>query len=250
VSRLSDTPHNRALLENFEDAQDRLVLGNPVPAEGGAAAETAIEAAGRALELMERPVRAVTAADHETLARGTPGVALARVWARPNRHPGFPCFEAPGVTTVLVMPYLPLDRPLPSAGLVRAVGAYLRRRRVLGSRVEVVGPTYLGVTVKARVRAHAGVDAEALAGRVSAALDRFFDPLEGGPDGGGWPFGRDVYRTEVLQVVDGTEGVDHVLSLELLAEGRPPQCANVCLAPTDLVDPGPHQIEVVTDERC
>jgi hypothetical protein len=116
--------------------------------------------------------------------------------------------------------------------------------------VEVVGPTYLGVTVKATVRGHLGVDRQALAGRVTAALDAFFDPLTGGPDGSGWPFGRDVYRSEVLQVIDGTEGVDHVLSLDLVAEGRPPQCANVCLSPTDLVDPGPHQIEVVTDESC
>jgi hypothetical protein len=154
------------------------------------------------------------------------------------------------VTTVIVMPYLPLDRPVPSAGLLRAVSSYLRRRRVLGTRVEVVGPTYLGVTVKAQVRALRGVDPAALAARVAAALDAFLDPRDGGPEGGGWPFGRDIYRSEVLQVIDGTEGVDHVLSLELVVEGRPPQCANVCLSPTDLVDPGPHQIEVVTDERC
>ena len=44
--------------------------------------------------------------------------------------------------------------------------------------------------------------------------------------------------------IDQTEGVDHVLSLELIAEGCEPTCGNVCLLPTWLVDAGPHNIEV------
>jgi predicted phage baseplate assembly protein len=250
VSVLSDSPHNRALLADYDAVKARLEVRNPVPAEGGRAAETVAEAAGRALEMREQPTMAVTAPDHEALAEQTPGASLARVFARPNLHPAFPCFEAPGVTTVIVVPHLPVDRPAPSPGLLRLVAAYLHPRRVLGTRVEVVGPTYVTITVRARVRAHAHADAAAVAARVIAAVREFFDPLTGGPDGSGWPFGRDVYRTEVLQVLDGTEGVDHVLSLDITAEGRPPGCANVCLSPTDLVLSGPHQIEVVSDDVC
>ena len=51
----------------------------------------------------------------------------------------------------------------------------------------------------------------------SAALDVFLDPLKGGPTGRGWPFGRDVYRSEILEVIDRTPGVDHVEDLELVA---------------------------------
>ena len=78
-----------------------------------------------------------------------------------------------------------------------------------------------------------------------AALDRLFDPLTGGADGTGWPLGRDVYRTEVLQIIAKTPGVDHVVSMDLLPEDCPPQCGNICLKPTWLVLPGQHQIEVV-----
>jgi hypothetical protein len=79
---------------------------------------------------------------------------------------------------------------------------------------------------------------------VIAALNQFFNPLNGGPDGTGWPFGRDVYRSEVLQVIDEVVGVDHVLKLELIVEGCEAQCGNVCLGPTWLVAAGNHEIEI------
>jgi hypothetical protein len=89
------------------------------------------------------------------------------------------------------------------------------------------------------------VNKAALQQRITAALDDFFNPLTGGPDGGGWPFGRDVYRSEVLQVIDEVAGVDHVVAMELIADGCDPQCGNICLAPTQLVAAGEHEIEVI-----
>jgi hypothetical protein len=79
---------------------------------------------------------------------------------------------------------------------------------------------------------------------VAAALDAFLDPLAGGPGGDGWPLGRDVVRAEVLQVIDGVAGVDHVIELDLLIAGGP-TCGNVCLEPLALVAPGVHAIELV-----
>jgi hypothetical protein len=121
----------------------------------------------------------------------------------------------------------------------------LQRRRVIGTRVEVVGPTYLEVAVRARVRALAGVGKGNLQQRIVAALNEFFDPLRGGPARTGWPFGRDVFRSEVMQVIDSVSGVDHVVSLALIAGGCETECSNVCLAPTWLVAAGEHHIEVV-----
>jgi predicted phage baseplate assembly protein len=186
----------------------------------------------------------VTLGDCELLARETPGVRLARATARAGLDPGLPCFTSPGVISVLVVPFLPRRRPVPSPGLLRAVASCLGRRRVIGTRIEVFGPSYLEIAVRARVRAFPGVPGPELAARVVTALGRFFDPLEGGPDGGGWPFGRDVYRSEVLQVIDETPGVDCVLALELTAAGGAPSCGNVCLGPTTLVVSGAHTVEV------
>lgn len=251
VKTLTDGLHNRAVLDDFDAVESWLAdISNAQAATGGSAAEKLEDVTRRALEMLARPGRAVTLADYEALAQRTPGVRLARVSARANLHPQFPCYSAPGVVTVLVLPSLPARRPVPSAALQQAVAAYLTRRRVVGTRVVVAGPTYRVVSVRARVQPRPRVDAAALRERLRRSLDRFFDPLVGGPEGAGWPFGRDVYRSEVLQLIDETPGVENVISLELLGEGGEPQCGNLCIGPTGLVESGHHEIEVVGEELC
>ncbi len=255
ITKLADSPHNRAVLSRtdpatgqpeFETIKQQLAeITNPMRATGGSAAETVDYAEGRAVELVEKVSRAITLADYEVLAMQTPGVRLARVSAWANLHPGFTCLQAPGVITVIVLPYLPLGRPIPSPGLQHAIAVYLSRRRIIGTRVEVVGPTYLEISVQAKVQANRGVSKADLQQRVIQTLNDFLDPLHGGPNRTGWPFGRDVYRSEVLQALDETVGVDHVLSLELIAGGGNPQCGNICLGPTGLVAASEHHIEVV-----
>ena len=245
VDSLADSPHNRAVVADRDALARQLArVSNVVPATGGAAAETVAAAPARARDAPQQPGRAVTLDDYAALARRTPGVALARVEARANLHPGFGCQRAPGVVTVIVLPHLPADRPAPRPGLRRAVAAYLDRRRVIGTRIEVTGPQYVLVTVRAAVRAVAGSRTADLAGAVRAALDRFLHPLAGGPGGTGWPFGRDVYRSEVLAVIDGVAGVEHVDALELLTADGAVSCENVCIGPLGLVDAGPHEIDV------
>ena len=246
IDTLTDNLHNRALLTDFDQVKTKLALiTNSIPSSGGDNAETLEAATERARQLIEKPNRAVTLSDYETLARETPGVRLARVSARANLHPAFPCFSAPGIITVIVLPSLPVGRPLPSLALRRTISAYLTRRRVIGTRVEVVGPTYRKISVQARVQSSSGVNRDSLQARLIETIDRFFDPLAGGPEGTGWPFGRDVYRSEVLQIIDETPGVENVLSLELRADDGRPQCGNICIGPTGLVDAGEHEIEVV-----
>jgi predicted phage baseplate assembly protein len=175
-----------------------------------------------------------------------PGDQLTRAEARANLHPSFPCLKAPGLITLIILPDMPVARPSPGYGLRRAVAAYLQPRRVIGTRVEVVGPTYLEVAVRAKVNALPGVNKMNLREKIVAGLNEFLDPLRGGPDKSGWPFGRDVFRSEVMQVIDEVAGVDYVISLALIAGGCcEPECSNVCLAPTWLVAAGQHEIEVV-----
>jgi hypothetical protein len=247
--RLADNPHNQAL-PGFAGlatlATMVAAIANPLPAAGGAAAETLAAASARAADAVEQPPRAVTLADYETLALAAPGVRLARVAARANLDPAQPCLRATGVVTVIVLPFLPLRRPFPSAGTRRAVARFLARRRLIGTRIVVAGPEYLEIAVRSSVQPLPGADPATLRERIVAALDRFFHPLTGGPDGQGWPFGRDVYRSEVLQLLDEVPGVDHVLSLELVAgcgcHGA--VCGNVCVGPLGLVASGRHEITI------
>jgi hypothetical protein len=246
ITALADSPHNRALLGNsFDEVKGLLAqVANPLAAAGGTAAEPLTHAIGRAIESVEKTDRAVILADYEMLAGNVPGTRIARVSARANLHPDFPCLAAQGMITVIVLPYLPADLPAPSVGVRSAIKEYLFPRRIIGTRVEVIGPNYKQVTVSARVKAMRGANAAEVASRVKAALNQFFHPLTGGPDGTGWPFGRDVFRSEVLQLIDDTPGVDHVTSLELSNGCGEPQCGNICLAANELVAAGQHQIQV------
>jgi hypothetical protein len=221
-------------------------LASPLPAVGGDDDETLDHAAGRAVADIQAPTRAVTAADYETLALRTPGTAVARTRALPGHYAPLPGLAAPGVVTVIVVPAQAVHQPTPSAGLLRSVKTYLGRRRVLGTHVDVVGPTYVEVQVVAGIRARLGADLVSVQANVLAALVRFFDPLRGGSDGRGWPFGRAVYRAEVLQVIDAVTGVDSVLSLEMSADGQPAQCGNLCIGATQLVASGQHRLEVTS----
>jgi predicted phage baseplate assembly protein len=244
IDTLDADAHNIALLGDVAGVAARLVIENPRAATGGAEAETIPHAEGRAVESREAVTRAVTSSDCELLALQTPGTYIARAAARVNSHPAFECLKAPGVITLVVVPDLPGSRPMPSDGLLTAVRAWVGFRRVLGTRIEVTGPEYLEVTVSATVSVGRGENTTVMGQSIVAALNAFFDPLQGGPDGTGWPLGRNVYISEVLQVIDETPGVDHVESLSLEVPGCGEQCGDVCLHASALVAAGAHRIVV------
>jgi hypothetical protein len=245
VDSLDLGPHNAAVLGDPAGAAVHLEsIANPDAAKGGAEQETIAHTEGRAAQLLDRPERAVTLGDCEALALETPGTSIARAAAVANYCAGLQCYSAPGFITVVIVPYLPSGQPVPSSGLIGAVKAYLNRRKVIGTRVEVTGPDYLEVTVTASVKALAGQSKTAVSAAVVAALQQFLDPLTGGPDGTGWPLGRGVYVSEVLQMIADVPGVDHVTSLALEADGCGKQCGNVCLNPLALTVSGSHQIQV------
>lgn len=267
---------NEALLgEDPATVTTRLdAISNPEAAFGGADRETLTHTAGRAAEVLwahERlvelaeahgaitldqldrdtvldrraPDRAVTLLDFERLALSVPGTHIARARAWAGIDPAYPCLQAPGTVTVVVVPELPPARPAPSAGLLRAVERFLDRRRVIGTRLVVAGPRYVTISIEAQVQARSSARTTRVQQAVTDALTAFLDPLHGGPQGRGWPFGRDVYRSEILQVIDDVPGVDHVLALTIAAEDEDGACGNLCISPTALVVPGTLSIEVI-----
>lgn len=198
---------------------------------------------GRVLDLT-RPARAVTVLDYERLALDVPGTRVGRARVVPGVHPQYPALSAPGTVSVIVLPEYPPDRPVPTRGLLETVRRSLHRRRVIGTRLVVTGPEYIEVRVVATVRAKSTAFSERIQRDIVLAIDDFLHPLHGGPAGAGYPFGRDVYRAEILQVIDNVSGVDHVLALELFADGNPEGCSNICVHPLALAVPGEHAIEI------
>jgi hypothetical protein len=67
---------------------------------------------------------------------------------------------------------------------------------------------------------------------VVETLRRFLHPLTGGPDGDGWAFGRNIYVSELYELLEGIAGVDYVPDIVLYSQ-CPPNAPR-CVAATEL----------------
>ncbi|MCP5070243.1 MAG: hypothetical protein GY946_27050 [bacterium] len=255
-------------------AGDRILnCANPMPSEAGQDAETVDEALARIAQSLwaherlvelaateeagslddldpdsvlatEAPLRACTVLDYERLALSVPGTTVRRARAWVDYHADYPCLQAPGVVSLIILPELPTARPEPSSGLLWRVRNHLEERRTVGTQLRVFGPRYVTVGVAVRILRLDTTPEELVRTRVDDALRDFLHPLVGGPLGQGWPFGRDVYRSEVLALLDAVEGVDAVLALSMSTDRDDASCGNVCIAKEELVLSGDHAIEV------
>jgi baseplate J-like protein len=273
--RIADTPISRAVLgAGFAAAvQDVVQIDGLAVATPGRDEESLAQAARRAAEALWSheqlvllsgdppaetldqidpdavraatvPARGATSLDLERLTLQVPGTCVRRARAWPSLDPLAPGTLAIGTVTVVVMPELPAGRPVASPRLLRRVRRYLARRCIVGTRLVVTGATYVEISVTATVTALPGADQTRVSADVTKALNSFLDPLTGGPAQRGWPFGRDVYRSEVLATIDGVRGVDHVLSLSMTADGRAIDCGNACIPPVASACAGQHSITV------
>jgi predicted phage baseplate assembly protein len=188
-------------------------------ARGGVAAETVEEAKLRGPVVLRTGDRAVTAEDYEELAhRAAPELARVRCVAAGDGA------DAGGVRVLLVPDALPdaqgrvrLEDLVPSEGTLQRVTSYLDERRPVGSRLLVQPPFYQGVTVVARLVARPRFPAAVLEDAALRALHAYFNPLKGGPDGVGWPFGRPVQAGEAYAVLGRVEGTELVEDVQLFA---------------------------------
>jgi len=222
---------------------------NKESATGGGDEETIDQAVERGpREQLKTRNRAVTAEDYETLAlESSTGIARAKALALYD--PANPTVETPGVVTVIVMPS---GGGAASQAMRDAVLAYLDERRLVTARLYVTNPDYVTVSVEAQVVKESTTDTLTVHNIVKAALAEFLDPEYGGDArkaaayaegiseerGTGWEFGRDVYLSELYELIESVSGVDHVHAIIAPA-------GTIGLERMQLPVSGEHQIEVV-----
>jgi hypothetical protein len=97
-----------------------------------------------------------------------------------------------------------------SAPLMTRVSERLDAHRVVGTAVEIGTPYYQGVSVAALVHAAPGRPAPLVRQRAVEALNRYINPLTGGPEGTGWPFDADLNVASVAQLLESVDGVERV----------------------------------------
>jgi hypothetical protein len=159
---------------------------------------------------LRRPHRAVSPADYERLALAANDhlaadapQRVARAKCVPRLNPQS-SVSTPGHIAVLIVPE-PAGQPAPA--LLRRVRDSIEPARLLATRVHIVPPRYVNIGVRITLIAERQVARDALRSAALRALEKFLHPLEGGPEGHGWPFGRSVYASEIHQLLARLPGV-------------------------------------------
>ncbi len=190
-------------------------------ATGGLDAESLEAAKLRAPATLRSQERAVTAEDFEFLALEADRT-VARARCIQVRGDGRGGSVPPGTIELLVLPVIPddlertRDTLQPSPDLIETVRRFLDDRRMLGTQLVIDGPDYVGVSVEAVIVVSPNVSGDRVRVRVAETLTRYLDPLKGGPLGAGWPFGRDLYLSEVQSVVQSVPGVEYAQDVTII----------------------------------
>jgi predicted phage baseplate assembly protein len=212
---------------------------NVVASEGGAEAETMAAARERIAHVLKQRTRAVTREDYKEIALNTPGIAIKRAHPADAFHPAHPCTPVPGAVTVFVVPDVPrpdvlsedseesdgmlvesafVAAPVPDPGALAAIRMRLNERRLVASEVFVSAPRYRPIALAVSVETDAA-DRVKLGEKIKLRLRSFLDPLIGGDEAEGWPFGEPLRPSTILRQAQralGNEGNVMEVSIRLL----------------------------------
>jgi hypothetical protein len=148
---------------------------------------------------------------------------------------------------------LPSDLELPN-DLRAAVQSHLDARRVLGASLEVRAPRYAEVTVSVTLRVVDATDAyivAAVAREAQAALYQYLSPYTGGPDGQGWPIGRDLHVSEIYARMQRLRAVEYVEEVRVTIDDPDKPGTQIEVSPRLVLNAdsvlcsGVHEVQVV-----
>ncbi|OUL36507.1 putative baseplate assembly protein [Nostoc sp. T09] len=214
----------------------------------GADAESLEQAVMKAPRILRTRDRAVTAEDFEVLAQQAGAGAIARVR----------CLSAlssaqAGTVSLLVVPQANTDAIAQGEGIApeqfalspalqERVLQYLDERKLLGVQVRLLEPDYVGVSVQTEVILEPAYDnplarAEILR-NLRISLYKYLNPLTGGNEGKGWPFGRPVYTSDIIALMQQTPGVRYLGPVLLFPIRKQGESWRRQPSPEQLIDPG------------
>jgi predicted phage baseplate assembly protein len=225
-------------------------VDNRYPAQGGVEGETLEEAKARGPIVLRTRSRAVTAEDYELLTKqAVPEIARVKCLT---------AGEGPdaGSVKVLIVPAvagdpasIEFEQLLLDDELLEKVRERLEETRLIGTRVLIEPPMYQGVTVVAKLLARPRFNASRVEADCIAALFGFLNPISGGPDGDGWPWGRPLQVGEIYSALQKVRGVDIVDDVRLFGANpvtreRGESTQRIDLDPASIVFSFDHQVRV------
>lgn len=181
-------------------------VDNVIPATGGADRESPEHAKAIAPTTVRSTWKAVTRDDYAALCLAFPGVAKAKIMDI-NDDPTLRIY------TVRIC-IAPEGGGLPSPLLRSQLTGYLDSRRLLTIDVGMLDPVYVPVNVSADLYTYPGEDPDTVRRRAQDALTKHF-AFEN------QDFGKGVYLSDLVVLLDGVQGVSHVVLREPTADVAP-----------------------------
>ena len=199
---------------------------NRTRAIGGRDQETLDELKYRAQRELQSQRRAVTAADFEHITLQT-----SRSIARVRCLPATSSQGSSGTVTVVVVPAVPeallagnLAALHVQDPLRQEVQAALDNARLMTTVLRVTEPRYIGVQVRARIIPQDYIQPGLVERDVQMELARYLTPLRvddrqplllAGETWEGWQFGRDLFKAEIISLIQQVPNVKYVVDVQV-----------------------------------
>ncbi len=186
-----------------------IVVTNDRDASGGADAETLRQRRERFRMRLQERRRAVTCEDFEYLAKRTPGLLIENVRAVcGGRRTGGVWEET---VSVVVKPYSKEERPVLGEARRKNIQNALEAARMIGTKVKVLSPVYIGVTIFVKVTVSIHVNAAKT--EIERLLKEFFEKIEA-------DFGSVIAYSSIYGIIDVLDWVSEIQSLSIDAQGN------------------------------
>lgn len=97
--------------------------------------------------------------------------------------------------------------------MISKVKNYLYPRRLVGTRIEVKKPEFTPLKMNIEIICLPHARAKTVEKKIKDAIITYLDPLKGGPDKHGWPYGRSLTVFEIDRIIEETDDVDKTKSV-------------------------------------
>ncbi len=114
--------------------------------------------------------------------------------------------DAPAHISVVIVTK---EDPTPPPQTLRHVKKTLDEARLIATRVHVVGPSFVFFRVRLTLHLNSDTSTEWLSTAAMNRLQDFFDPLRGGQDEKGWPFGKPLFVSELYLLLSKIPGLEY-----------------------------------------
>lgn len=133
---------------------------------------------------------------------------------------------------------------VPGAQLMDDIYWFLASRRLLSTTVHIVSPKYVTIDIIAWVSLEENADAQIAMEDARKRITDYYHPIDGGPEGKGWPSSRAFYKSELFQLLDGARGIDFVEKTAIKVNGVVID-SNWHLKPWEFITVGDVKIEIM-----